>query len=145
MSARTAPLHSPAELAFHGCDDASGIVAYLAPSAHDATRVNTCALDTATGHILCDCKGAECGRVCWHADHIAAAWLASSAMLEVRWLSDAQLFRYGRKYAHLTATYRARIGRARSEDVIALTAARCEWRRRRAAARPALLALPLAA
>ncbi len=145
MTARTAPLHRSAELALHGCDDHSGIVAFLAASAHDAARVNTVALDTTTGATLCDCRGTECGRACWHADHAAAAWLASPAMLAVRWLTDDQLARYGAKHALCVATYRGRIGKARGEDVIALTAARCEWRRRRSAARADLLALPLAA
>lgn len=147
MSARTAPLHTPAELTFLGCDPTTGIVDFTAPSGHDATRVNTISLDTATGATFCDCRGADCNRRCWHADHAAAAWLASPAMLAVRWLTDDQLLRYGNKHALCVDTYRARTGRARNEDVVALTAARCEWRRRRSAARTAqrTLDLPLAA
>jgi len=147
MSLRTALDHSPAELALHGCDDHSGIVVLIAPSRHDAHRINTVALDTTDGTTHCDCRASECNRRCWHADHAAAAWLASPAMLAVRWLTDDQLLRYGKKHRLCVTTYRARTGRAWNEDVIALTAARCEWRRRRSAACTALgaLALPLAA
>ncbi len=147
MSLRTAPLHRPAELALLGCDDHSGIVALIAPSKHDATRVNTVALDTTDDTTHCDCQGAACNRRCWHADHARAAWLASPAMCAVRWLTDAQLLRYGNKHRLCVETYRARTGRAWNEDVIALTAARCEWRRRATAARAAALApdLPVAA
>ncbi len=147
MSLRTAPLHRPAELALLGCDDHSGIVALIAPSRHDAHRINTVALDTTDGTTHCDCRASECNRRCWHADHAAAAWLASPAMLAVRWLTDDQLLRYGKKHALCVTTYRARTGRAWNEDVIALTAARCEWRRRATAARAAALApdLPVAA
>ena len=147
MSARTAPLHTPAELALHGCDDHSGIVALIVASQHDAARVNTVALDTTDDTTHCDCRGAECGRSCWHGDHALAAWLASPAMQAVRWLTDDQLLRYGKKHALCVTTYRARTGRALSSDVTALTAARCEWRRRATAARAAALApdLPLAA
>ncbi len=147
MSTLTAPLHSPAELALLGCDDHSGIVALIAPSQHDATRVNTVALDTTNDTTHCDCKASECNRRCWHADYALAAWLAAPAMCAVRWLTDAQLLRYGNKHRLCVDTYRARTGRALPADVVALTAARCEWRRRRSAARTDLLTpnLPLAA
>lgn len=145
MSTLTAPLHTPAELSFHGCDDHTGIVAFVAPSEHDAARVNTTALDTLTGAIHCDCRGAECHRACWHADHITAAWLASPAMRAVRWLTTDQLLRYGLHHAGLVATYRARIGRALPADLVAVTAARCEWRRRAALAPLLRVDLPLAA
>ncbi len=145
MSVLTAPHHSPAELALHGCDDRSGIVALVAPSKHDADRINTVALDTTDGATHCDCRAGECDRRCWHADHALAAWLASPAMLAVRWLSDDQLLRYGNKHRLCVTSYRARTGRALPDDVVALTAARREWRHRRAARRADLLALPLAA
>ncbi len=144
MSTRTAPQHTPAELTFLGCDDTTGIAAFTVRSLHDAARTNTPAIDTLTGETYCDCRGAECGRACWHQDHIAAAWLASPAMQQVRWLTDAQLYRYGRKHRLCVDTYRARTGRALPADMVALTAARCEWRRRRSAAL-APVALPLAA
>lgn len=136
MSARTAPRHTPSELALLGCDETTGIVAFVARSRHDAGRVNTVSLDTTNGAIFCDCKGADCGRACWHADLVVAAWLASPALAQVRWLTGAQLYRYGRKHRLCVDTYRARTGRVRADDALALVAARYEWRARAAAASP---------
>ncbi len=130
MSARTAPQHTASELAFLGCDDTTGIVAFIARSRHDAGRANTVSLDTVTGATFCDCKGADCGRTCWHMDHIEAAWLASPVMREVRWLTAAQLRRYGTKHRLCVDTYRTRANRARADDMLALVAARYEWRKR---------------
>ena len=150
MSARTAALHTPAELRYHGCDETTGIVEFVADSRHRPGHLNTVSLDALTGAIFCDCRAAECGRRCWHADHIAAAWLASPAMLDVRWLTDARLARYGQAAAAMVGTYRARTGRALPMDAANLIAARSEWRRRAALA-PARIqvgidhALPLAA
>jgi hypothetical protein len=134
MSARTAPLHSPAELTLIGADDRTGIVVFQSASEHDAERVNTTALNTATGAIICDCKGAEFGRVCWHADHIAAAWRQNPAIRACRFLSSTALINQGRKAAAMVATYRTRCGRPLQDDVIALVASRSEWRRRAALA-----------
>jgi len=146
MSARTALLHSTAELTFIGCDDTTEIVVFQSPSIHDANRVNTTALDTSTGAIICDCKGAEFGRVCWHADHIAAAWRQTPAMRACRFLSSTALINQGRKAAAMVATYRQRCGRPLQDDVTALVAARSEWRRRAALAPlPFPIAQPLAA
>lgn len=136
MSAKTAARHSTAELTFIGCDDQTGIVVFQSPSTHDANRVNTTALDTITGAIICDCKGAEFGRVCWHADHIAAAWRQTPAMRACRFLSSTALINQGRKAAAMVATYRTRCGRPLQDDVIALVAARSEYRRRAALAAP---------
>ncbi len=147
MSTATAPLHSTAELTFIGGDETTGIVVFQSASEHDAERVNTTALDTSTGAIICDCKAAEFGRVCWHADHIVNAWHQTHAMRVCRCLASTALLNQGRKSAAMVATYRQRCGRPLQDDVIALVAARCEWRRRQATA-PADLAtahLPLAA
>jgi len=38
MSARTAPHHTPAELALLSCDDTTGIVVFIARSRHNAAR-----------------------------------------------------------------------------------------------------------
>lgn len=141
MSAATKTLHSPAELTFIGCDDQTEIVVFQSPSEHDANRVNTTALDTSTGAIICDCKGAEFGRVCWHADHIAAAWRQAPAMRACRFLSSTALINQGRKSAAMVATYRQRCGRPLQDDVIALVAARSEWRRRTATAVPLVVAV----
>ena len=134
MSTATKTLHRPAELALIGCDDRTGIVVFQAASAHDAHRVNTTALDTTTGQILCDCRAAEFGRVCWHADHVAAAWRQTPAMRACRFLSPGALLNQGRKAAAMVATYRARCGRPLQDDVLMLVASRSEWRRRAALA-----------
>jgi len=138
MSALTAPQHTAAELTFVFCDHVTGLVAFAAPSKHDASRTNVVSLDTTNGDVHCTCKGAECGRRCWHADHVHAAWLASPAMLRVRWLSDAGLVRHGRKVRAMVAIYAACAGRILPADALALVAARHEWRLR--AARAAALA-----
>jgi len=111
MSARTAAQHTPAELTFVSCDHVTGIVTYAAPSKHEAGRTNHVALDTTNGATLCDCKGAECGRTCWHQGHIAAAWALSPAMQQVRWLTDEQLVRCGKRARSMTAIYLTRAGR----------------------------------
>jgi hypothetical protein len=141
MSAKTAADHTAAELVFVAADHVTGIVEFSAPSQHDATRTNIVSLDTTNGAILCTCKGFECGKVCWHADHIEAAWLATPAMQQVRWLSDEALVRHGRKARSMVTIYAARIGRTLPADVLSLVAAGSEWRRRVAATR-ALAATP---
>ncbi len=148
MSAVTKTLHSPAELTLIGCDDQTGIAVFQTASEHDAERVNTTTLDTSTGAISCDCRAADSGRVCWHADHIAAAWRQIPAMRACRFLSSTALINQGRKAAAMVATYRQRCGRPLQDDVLALVAARCEWRRRHVGDTTADLAtsdLPLAA
>ncbi len=134
MSIATASLHSTAELTFIGGDDQTGIVVFQSASTHDANRVNTTALDTVSGAIICDCKAAEFGRVCWHADHIAAAWRQTPAMRACRFLSPVALINQGRKSAAMVATYRQRCGRPLQDDVLLLVASRNEWRRRAALA-----------
>ncbi len=149
MSIRTAPLHSPTGLTLIGGDEATGIVVFQSASEHDAARVNTTALDTVTGAIICDCKATEFGRVCWHADHVAAAWRQTPAMRACRFLSATALIKQGRKAAAMVATYRARCGRPLQDDVLTLVASRSEWRRRPLAAgrtqRQVIATLPLAA
>lgn len=132
--------HTAAELTYAGCDDLTSIVHFAAPSQRAAGRVNTVSLDTATGQIHCDCKGAECGQVCWHACYIVAAWQRHQAVAEARALTNAKLLKYGKKHAFFVANYRARVGRAGEYDAVRLLAARWEYRQRRA-----LAAMPLAA
>jgi len=141
MSAATKTLHRPAELTFIGCDEATGIVVFQSTSAHDAARVNTTALDTGTGAIICDCRAAEFGRVCWHQDHVVNAWHQSPAMRACRFLSSTALINQGRKAAAMVVTYRVCCGRPLQDDVIALVASRSEWRRRAALAAPAIVAV----
>ncbi len=134
MSTTTAALHTPSELSFIGADDHTNIVVFQSTSEHDTNRVNTTALDTVSGAIICDCKAAEFGRVCWHADHIAAAWRQTPAMRACRCLSSTALINQGRKAAMMIATYRQRCGRPLQDDVLTLVASRGEWRRRAALA-----------
>jgi len=143
MSTTTAALHTPAELTFIGGDDRTEIVVFQSASEHDAERVNTTALDLITGAIICDCRAAEFGRVCWHQDHVVNAWHQSPAMRACRFLSGTALLNQGRKAAAMVATYRQRCGRPLQDDVIALVAARAEYRRRHAAAlaAPAIVAV----
>jgi len=134
MSTATAALHSPAELVFVGADDLTSIATFTAPSKSHPATPNTTSLDTTTGAVLCDCKGAECGQACWHADHVAAAWVRTGAMLDVLWLTDGELIRYGKKLGAMCRIYRARTGRVLPMDAVNLIAARAEYRRRQAAA-----------
>ena len=136
MSARTAARHTPAELVLVAVDDTTGIVTFTAPSKSHPAQPNHVSLDTATGAIHCDCKGAQCHEDCWHADLVAAAWLGSPAMRDVRWLTAARLVRYGTTAAAMVNTYRARTGRVLPMDAANLIAARSEWRRRAALATP---------
>ncbi len=144
MSAATAARHTRDELAFVAADDTTGIVVFQAASKSHPERPNVTSFDTLTGAIHCDCRGAECGRACWHADLVAAAWLRTPAMLDVRWLTDRQLARYGAAAAAMVATYRARTGRVLPMDALNLIAARCEWRRRAALAPAPVAAADLA-
>ena len=145
MSARTAPLHTPVELAFLAADHSTGIVEFTAPSAHDPARVNTVSLDTTNGETLCDCQAGECHRQCWHQDHILAAWLATGGMAEVRWLTPAGLVRYGQKHRRMVDTYARRTGRVLPADALALVAARSEYRLRAAHAAAQVAPFALAA
>ena len=137
---RSVALHRPAELAYAGGDETSGIVHFAAPSRHNPGTTNTVSLDTYTGHIFCDCKGAQCDRLCWHACWVTAAWQAHPAVAEARALTSARLLLFGQKHARLVATYRRRIGRPGAHDAVRLLAARWEYRQRRA-----IEAIPLAA
>lgn len=142
MSAKTAVNHQPSELTLVAADTTTGIVAYAAPSAHDATRVNVVSLDTTNGATICDCRGAECGRACWHGAIVADAWAQDMWAAGMQWLTDAQLLRYGRKHRLCVDTYEARTGRSRIEDRTALLMARIEYRRR---VRLGLIERPVAA
>ncbi len=129
---KTAAAHVAAELTFCSADTTTGIVAYTAPSASQTGRVNTVSLDTATGDTHCDCRASECGRGCWHVALVARAWAQTMWTEGVQWLTDAQLVRSSSKARRMVDNYTARIGRSRSEDRVALLAARAEYRRRKA-------------
>lgn len=135
MSATTLTRHHASELSFVSADDLTGIVTFSAPSAHDAGRVNHVSLDTVSGAILCDCKGAECGRACWHADWISTAWSNHEARQLARRFTSAQLLQTGRKMAHMCKVYRRRPGwRCVPQDQTMLLACRSEFRERAALA-----------
>lgn len=130
---RSVALHTPAELAYAGCDDITGIVEFTAPSASAKRQaVNTVSYDTTTRAVHCDCVAAMTGRACWHAAWVVTAWERHQAMREARALLGPQLLAFGRKHARLTGTYRVRVGRAGEYDAVRLLAARYEWRHRRA-------------
>jgi hypothetical protein len=131
---RSVSLHSAAELTYAGCDETSGIVHFTAPSGHKRGTTNTVSLDTYTGQIFCDCKGAQCDRLCWHVTYAVAAWQAHPAVSEARVLIGSRLITFGKKHARLVATYRQRIGRAGDYDAVRLLAARWEYRQRHAIA-----------
>src|SRR4051812_49975986 len=127
MSARTLTLHHHRELRFVVADDTTGIVVFEADSVSTPGKANHVSYDTITGAVHCDCKGAECGRECWHADWVAAAWQAHPACAEARALTTDGLLRYGHKLAGMVARYRATIGRALPLDAVNLVAARTEY------------------
>jgi len=137
---KSVALHSAAELTYADCDETTGIVHFTAPSGHQPGTINTVSLDTYTGHIFCDCKGASCERLCWHCCYVTTAWQAHPAVAEARVLSASRLIVFGKKHARLVETYRQRIGRAGDYDAVRLLAARWEYRQRHAIA-----AAPLAA
>ncbi len=150
MSIRTAAHHCPSELTFVAANEVERTVAYTALSKHQAGRVNTVQLCLQTGETLCDCKGAECGRECWHQTLVMAAWLAHPAVCGARRLGPGQLEAFGKKLASMCKVYRERIGRPLPADAVGLLAARTVWRERLNAASPVgglvmVVAMPVAA
>ena len=131
MSAATAALHRTAELTFARADDVLNQVHYTSVSASGANgATNHTALDVITGEVLCSCKGAECGRACWHADLIAAARAAHPAVALARQYTTEQLVKAGTKAARMCRVYRARAWRVLPADAVAVVACRQEYRRR---------------
>jgi hypothetical protein len=137
---KSVAVHSAAELTYADCDETTGIVHFTAPSTSKRGTLNTVSLDTYSGHIYCDCKGAQCDRLCWHCCYVVAAWQAHPAVAEARVLIGSRLITFGRKHARLAEAYRQRIGRPGDYDAVRLLAARWEFRQRKAIAH-----MPLAA
>jgi len=137
---KSVAVHRAAELTYADCDETTGIVHFAAPSTSKRGTRNTVSLDTYTGHLFCDCKGAQRDRLCWHCCYVTAAWQAHPAVAEARVLLGSHLSTFGKKHARLVATYRQRIGRAGDYDAVRLLAARWEYRQR-----TAIAAMPLAA
>jgi hypothetical protein len=137
---KSVAVHSAADLTYADCDETSGIVHFTAPSGHKPGTVNIVSLDTYNGHLFCDCKGAQCDRLCSHCCYVVAAWQRHPAVAEARVLIGSRLVTYGQKHARLVETYRQRIGRAGDYDAVRLLAARWEYRQR-----AAIAVMPLAA
>jgi hypothetical protein len=138
MSALTAAYHCPTELTFVSADELDNVVTFTAPSKSKQGAVNTVQLCIQTGETLCDCRGAECGRQCWHQTLAPSAWLNHVAVCGARRLGGEQLATRGQQLAGMCATYRQRTGRALPLDAVGLLAARTVWRERERAARAAL-------
>src|SRR3954469_23832196 len=97
MTARTAALHTAAELRYVGRSEDREIAWFAADSASTPGKVNTVAWDTVARVAHCDCKAAETGRhSCWHADLVEAAYLAELARQFVARLDGAALAATGR-------------------------------------------------
>lgn len=134
MSIVTAAYHCPTELTFVDADDLDNIVHFTAPSKRQPGKVNTVGLDILTGETHCDCKGAECGRECWHQTLVQAAWDGHSAVLLAGRLNDDQLWAAGRKARAMCRAYRASCGRCLPLDQVTLLACRSVYWARRAGA-----------
>ncbi len=89
MSARTAAQHTADELAYHGTG--GEIAVFSTPSASRPGARNFTYRDTVTGEAHCECKGAECGRRCWHLDWLETAWIMTRVASFVAALDAAAL------------------------------------------------------
>lgn len=144
MSFTTAQFHCPTELEYVSANDVQNYVTFRAVSKSGATGgYNYVSLDIITGESLCGCKGAECGKVCWHRTLVQAAFNAHPVRLEVTNYTDEQLLRAGHKAANMLRVTRRRTWRVLPADQIRLLACRVEYRAR--AARRAERAAPVAA
>ena len=140
MSIQSASFHCPTELTFVDADDLLNIAHFSAPSKSAANKVNTVGLDIITGETFCTCKGAECGRECWHQTLVRAAWDGHSARVLASRYNDEQLQAAGRKASAMCGIYRQRISRCLPADQVALLACRAEYRARRGVAVSAVAA-----
>lgn len=134
MSARTAAAHTADELTFRRLD--GDIAIFSAKSASRPGDRNVIAYDTLTGDYHCGCKASECGRSCWHGDHILTAWLMRSVAPFVAALSDDELLAVG-----VAAKARHGAPGGTRTDLLVWLQSRVEWRERERARR-APLALP---
>ena len=122
---RSALPHTPSELTFVGLDDAGEIAYFRSASKSHADRPNVTAIEIATLETFCFCKGAECGRTCWHVAHIAAAWRAVAYRVRCERMDLAELEAHGHSLAkyvmqaeaahqpYIAAQMRARLDTAR--------------------------------
>ncbi len=128
---RSALRHSPAELTFVALDDAGEIAYFRSASKSHAERPNVTAIEIITLETFCFCKGAECGRTCWHVAHVAAAWRAVAYRVRCARMDLAELEAHG----HSLAKYVLDAERAHQPYVAAqlrerLDTARRVWRER---------------
>ncbi len=138
MSARTAARHTADELTYHGT---SGEVAvFSSASASRPGARNFTYRDTVTGEAHCECKGAECGRRCWHLDWLETAWLMTQVAPFVASLDRAALCATG-----TAAKARLDDGSATVTDIAVYYQCRAEYRRRKAVAPAPVVAFPVAA
>lgn len=140
MSYATAAYHCPTELAFVDADDILNIVHFAVASKSDPATPNIVGLDIITGETHCSCKGAECGRECWHQTLVQAAWDGHAARALAARYNGEQLATAARKALAMCNAYRARSGRCLPSDQVALLACRAEYRRRRGVLPTALAA-----
>ncbi len=135
MSARTAAQHTADELTYHGT---SGEIAVFASASASRPRArNFTYRDTVTGEAHCECRGAECGRRCWHLDWLETAWIMTRVAPFVTSLDVAALHATG-----TAAGARLADGSATVTDIAVYYECRVEYRRRRAAAPAPVLAFP---
>jgi hypothetical protein len=130
MSARTAALHTPDELTYHGMR--GEVAVFSAKSASRPGERNVIVRDVVTGESHCDCTGAECGRRCWHADWLETAWIMTQVAPFVASLGDDALLATG-----TAAKARMDDGSATVTDITTYYQCRVEWRKRERAAHAA--------
>ena len=135
MTARTAAQHTAAELTYHGTS--GEIAVFSADSASRPDARNFTYRDTVTGDAHCECRGAECGRRCWHLDWLETAWIMTHVAPFVAGLDAAALCATGR-----AAGARVADGSATVTDIAVYYQSRVEYRRRQAAAPAPLRAFP---
>ena len=137
MSAKTAPQHTPDELTYHGTSHE--IAVFTSASASRPGERNFTYRDVITGESYCECKGAECGRRCWHLDWLETAWIMVAVAPFVAALDAAALCATG-----TAAGARVKAGTFTVTDLAVYHQCRAEWRRRKAAPAP-VVALPAVA
>jgi len=135
MSARTAAQHTADELTYHGTS--GEIAVFASASASRPGARNFTYRDTVTGEAHCECRGAECGRRCWHLDWLETAWIMTRVTSFVAGLDAAALCATG-----TAAGVRLADGSATVTDIAVYYQSRVEYRRRRAAAPAPVRAFP---
>ncbi len=138
MSARTAAQHTADELTYHGTS--GEIAVFSAASTSRPGARNFTYRDTVTGESYCECRGAECGRRCWHLDWLETAWIMTRVAPFVASLDAAALCATGS-----AAGSRLSDGSATVTDIAVYYQSRVEYRRRRAAAPAPVIVFPTVA